>query len=545
MAPEIHPLRLIRCARLHTVVGGQTGAEQADAVLVQGDRVAAVGRFDDLARSAPRAQLLDLRPCTITPGLTDAHVHLVEWSLARRQTDLGRSGSPEAAAARLAEAATGPAEGASRRGGTGGAGEWIRGVGWDPHRWAEAPSRHHLDRHFPDRPVLLQSHDLHSLWANTAALAAAGVTAGTPDPEGGRIERDADGEPSGVVRDNAMPLLYRAAPAPEWAERRQATLDGQGALHRLGFTGVHTVEPDSLGLLQALLASRHLRLRVLQHLPLDGLDDAIRLGIRSGFGGPWLRIGGVKMFLDGALGSRTALLREPYAGTTDDRGVSTLSPDRFRDAVRRGVAAGLASTVHAIGDAAMDLALDVLGGEGGELEGFIPHRIEHAQLIAPDQLEHPAWGRVVASVQPSHLMTDWAAADRHWGDRARWAYAFASLEQAGATLAIGSDAPVEPPEPRQAFHAAVNRQDLEDKPSAGWYPQERLKPERVLAGYTVGAARAAGDARQGRLATGSFADLVAWDRDPLATPEEHLLSMEVRLTMVGGEVVWNCDGKDG
>lgn len=531
---------LVVARRIHT------GADTVEAVVVRGGRVAATGDADALRRSVPAAATLDLSGATVTAGLTDAHVHLVEWALARRQAPLRDAGSPAAAAAAVARHLE--AHGAGPDG-------WVLGRGWDPNPWTEPPHRRHLDEALGDRPVLLQSHDMHSCWASTAALRRAGLAGSTPDPAGGRIERDEDGEPTGVVRDNAIPLLTGAVPPHSEAVKRDALLDAQAALHRWGVTGVHTVEPDSLGLLEAVRADDALRLRVLQHLSLARLDDAIRLGLRSGFGGPWLRVGGVKMFLDGALGSRTAWLREPYEGT-DDRGISTLAPAEFRDAVRRAAAAGLAVAVHAIGDAAMDLALDALSSHVDVLDGPVPHRIEHAQLMAPDQLGlrtggvtggegageevgvGPAARRVVLSVQPSHLMTDWRAADRHWGERARWSYAFRSMEAAGFTLALGSDAPVEPPDPREGVYAATARQDRAGEPDGGWYPDERLRMERAWAGYTTGAARAAGDARQGRLEPGSFADLVAWDRDPLAAEPDEVRALRPLLTMVNGEVVW-------
>ncbi len=529
MATDSQPMLLITVDRVHARPGAR--APSADAVLVRADRVVAIGAAADLEPLAGGARRLDLPGLTLTPGLTDAHVHLVEWALSRLAVDLTTTDSAEAAAHRVAEHA-----------GRGSGSGWVVGRGWDPHRWGASPHRRHLDEALPGRPVLLHSHDMHSAWASTVALRAAGVTRDTPEPAGGRIERDPDGEPTGVLRDNAVPLLTGAAPAPAAEERRAALLEGQRALHRVGVSGVHTVEPESLGLLEDLRAADQLRLRVLQHLPLAKLDDAIRLGLRSGFGGPWLRIGGVKMFLDGALGSRTAWMREPYEGTTADRGMSTLPPDEFRDAVRRGSAAGLATTVHAIGDAATDLALDVLHADGAALTGRVPHRIEHAQLVRRDRLgpsPHPALRSVVCSVQPSHLMTDWRAADRHWGPRAGDAYPFRSLEVAGATLAFGSDAPVEPPDPRQGLYAAVSRRDLAGEPGGGWFAEERLSPVRALAGYTTGAARAAGDARQGRLDPGTFADLVAWDRDPLSVEPEALLEMRAVVTVVGGEVVWS------
>lgn len=489
----------------------------------------ATGTFEDLRRRAADARVIDLPGHTLTPGLTDAHVHLLEWALSRRGLDLASAPSA-AAAARAVAGQAARAEGADAG--------WILGGGWEPHGWSDAPHRRLLDDLVPGRPVLLRSHDLHSVWASGEALRRAGVGPATADPPGGRIERDADGEPTGILRENAQQLVLGAVPAPAETARRAAALEAQAALHRLGVTGVHCVEPDSLGILEALRAADRLALRVLQALPLAGLDDAIRLGLRSGFGGEWLRIGGVKMFLDGALGSRTALLREPYEGS-EDRGLSTLPPADFRDAVRRGSAAGLAMTVHAIGDAAVDLALDVLASEGRALDGPVPHRIEHVQLVAPERLADAGAAGIVCSVQPSHLMTDWRAADRHWGARARTAYAFRSLAAGGATLAFGSDMPVEPPDPRHGLYAAVTRRDLAGEPAGGWVPDERITAAEALAAYTLGAAAAAGDPRQGRLEPGAFADVVAWDRDPLAATPEELLEMACVLTVVGGDVVWS------
>ena len=525
--------RLVLADRVLTLAPGAPAASAADpgpdALLLRDGRIVAVGRADELVPAASGAEILDLRGATITPGLTDAHIHLLEWALSRRDLDLAGCRTPEACAAVVAQAlASGvgvwgcggvgddpassgfPPHSHTPVGQGGGADPhtaWLRGHGWNPHHWGGAyPQRQLLDAVAPDRPVVLQSHDMHALWANSPALAAAGIDRDTPDPDGGRIVRDAEGEPTGVLLEMAAQLLSRRAPPPSVAEAEAALLAGQAALHRLGITGVHAFpsvhlhQPDGFWLLQRLRQRDLLRLRVLHHIPLERLDDAIRLGLRSGFGDDWLRLGGVKLFLDGALGSRTALLREPYEGDPGNRGVEAMPLADFRAAVARAAAAGIAAAVHAIGDAAVARALDVLADPAlaGPQAPTLPHRIEHLQLCPPERLADAARAGIVASMQPAHLITDWRPANEHWGERSRTAYAFRSLLQgreAGAggnvrecgsvgvwenprtpdahtpprphpntILAFGSDAPVEPVDPRLAFYAATARQDRSCRP---------------------------------------------------------------------------------
>ncbi len=550
---------LVLADRVHTL---DRASAPAQALLVRRGRIIAGGSRDALRREAPGAAVLDLRGTTLTPGLTDSHLHLLEWAVSRREVDLARARTPEACADALAgrragsggagAGGVGDAAGAGDRpaAGRGFPGGWLLGRGWNPHHWGGGyPDRLVLDAAVADRPVALQSHDMHALWVNTRALEACGIGADTPDPEGGRIVRDARGAPTGVLLEAAAQLVTRTVPAPAPAEARSLVLDAQAALHRLGITGVHSFPnihltgPEPLALLEALRAEDLLRLRVLQQLPLERLDDALRLGLRSGFGGEWLRVGGVKMFLDGALGSRTAWLREPYEGTASERGIRVLAPEEFEAAVARAVAGGLATTVHAIGDAAVELALDVLARVGGS--GLaLPHRIEHVQLCPPERFGDAARAGIVCSMQPAHLCTDWRAADRHWGEaRCRGAYAFGSLARAGATLAFGSDAPVEPVDPRLGFLGATARQDAEGGPAGGWHPEERIGMAETLAGYTRGAARAAGlQVTRGHLAAGADADFAAWDRDPLEAAGAELLSLRCVAAVVGGVVVWNERG---
>jgi predicted amidohydrolase YtcJ len=517
---------LVVADRVHTLNG-----REATALLVRDGRILAAGEAGALRRLARDADLLDLRGTTVTPGLTDAHVHLTEWAFARLEVDLAAADSPESAAAAVADHV-------SRR-----PAGWIRGRGWNPHRWGGAePGRAVLDAVVGDRPVALQSHDMHALWVNTAALNAAGIDAATPDPEGGHIVRDPAGQPTGLLLEWAGRLVTGAFPQPTEQEAVAAVREAQAELHALGITGVHSfpgvhlVEPDPLPVLLQLRERGELTLRVLQHIRLERLEEAIRLGLRSGFGDDRLRIGAVKMFLDGALGSRTAWMRSPYEGG-GGIGMCTMDPAVFRAQVARAAAAGIATTVHAIGDAAVCLALDVLADPSLRVPA-LPHRIEHLQCCPGDRLGSAAAAGITCSMQPSHLITDWSIAERHWGAaRSRGAFAVGSLLRRGTLLAFGSDVPVEPVDPRLGLHAAVLRQDVAGQPPGGWQPGERINALAALHGYTTGPARAAGlPAPAGTLAPGAPADFAAWDRDPLGDPGE-LLNMNCVATAVAGVLV--------
>lgn len=540
--PDAGPL-FVRAARIRSFERDdgprREPARDADALLVIDGRVAAVGPADAVGVPS-NARVLDLHGATITPGFTDAHIHITEWALARREVDLTATTSPEEAAL---------AVGRHPRPGHG----WIRGRGWSTGRWGGAqPHRALLDRVVPDRPVALQSHDMHAVWVNSAALERAGIDAGTADPPGGSIGRDETGRPTGLLLETAGELIARHIPAPTAAGMLDAVLAAQAELHRLGITGVHSLpgilvpEPDPLSILETLRARDELRLRVLQHLPLRCLDDAVRLGLRSGFGGDWIRIGAIKFFLDGTLGSRTAWMRRPYE-TTAGCGIRVIPSDEFRDGVRRAAAAGLASAVHAIGDAAVALAAEVLSDRAHQVPA-LPHRIEHVQCLPGEGagggpasrsvLDAIASSGIVCSVQPAHLITDWRAADAHWGaDRARQTYAFRSMLDARAVLAFGSDAPVEPADPRLGLFAATRRTDLAGEPDAGWHGEQRIALADALRAYTTGPASAAGRAGvEGRLTPGALADFVAWSADPLDADTDPLRLRAV-ATVVGGVLV--------
>jgi predicted amidohydrolase YtcJ len=511
---------LILTARRIHVLGTHAPVQ---ALLIRDGRIAAAGTEAEARAAALPGAAHEHVEGVVTPGLVDAHVHLTMWALARRRVDLNAARTLDEGVVAIAQAAA-TGEG------------WIRGLGWDQNRWGGLPHRDALDPVTGGRPVFTQSHDLHSVWVNGEALRRCGITRDTPDPEGGTIVRDTAGEPTGVLLEEAMKLVSAHLPVESAAEVREALLDAQRECHRLGLTGVHSVEVTGLEDFTRMELDGELRLRVLQAIQLNRLDQALALGLRSGFGGEWIRIGGLKMFLDGALGSRTALMREPYAGSAE-RGISTLPPEEFRVHVRRAAEGGISSTVHAIGDAAVELAIDVLGA--APRVAAMPHRIEHVQLCPPDLWERAGRSGLIGSMQPIHLMNDIPAAELHWGhERSRGAYPFSHLMRAGMTLAFGSDVPVESCDPRIGLFAAVRRVGWNGEPAEGWWQENAISAQDALRAYTEGPAAAAGlSHRTGRLLPGCDADLVAWDVDPLDCQPDELRSMNCVLTMVAGETV--------
>lgn len=528
---------LVRADRIHgsfgpDVRGGSRGT--ADGLVVWAGRVVALGSASALKVEYPESELMDLPGTTITPGLIDSHIHLIEWSRKRREVDLTRATTPDEAASAIAEF-----------GATGVSGEgWVAGHGWSQDRWGSLPDRDVLDRRLAHRPVALHSQDLHALWVNSCALERTGITNDTPDPEGGVIVRDESGRATGILLESATALVADQIPVLEDSEIAEMVRLGQAALHRFGITAVHAFpavhahEPADLRILQVLADKDELRLRILQQLPVRALDAAIALGLSSGSGSEWIRIGGIKVFLDGSLGTRTAWLREPYNGGSY-RGMSLYSEEVVRGLVEKAADAGLSSTIHAIGDAAVTLAFGLLC-DPPLRQLPTAHRIEHVQLCPPDALALAGMPGIVHSVQPAHVSTDWAVADRLWGHpRSAGAYAFRSLLAGGGVLAFGSDAPVADPDPRLGLYAATTRQDLDGNPDGGWYPAERITTREALWAYTGGGALAAGLAgRQGELRPGAFADFAIWDRDPLSLSGAELLDMQCRGTVVGGDLVW-------
>ena len=521
----------IHAGLIHTL---DPGRRRAGCLAVRGSRILALGSRSEVeSATGAGVEWLDLRPAIVVPGFTDSHVHLVEWALGSEKPDLSGLASMEQALERVQQEVSARPEDA-----------WVEFKGWDPS-WRRGADLEALDRAAAGRAVALIAHDLHSGWLSSEAMRRLSIAGKGEDPSGGEMERGPDGRPTGVLKERALDWWYEGRPRPDTAERKRAVLAAQKALHALGVTSVHSVEgADSFTLLQELEAAGELNLRVLHHLPYRYLDSALECGIRSGFGGERLKIGGIKMFTDGALGSRTAWMLEPYEDS-EGCGIRRLEPDAFARDLARAAGGGLASTVHAIGDAAVRMTLDAMeAAPAGALA--TPHRIEHLQCVHPADLKRVAGAGIVASMQPSHLLTDRPLVDAAWGRRrARGTFAFRSLLDAGTVLAFGSDAPVEAADPREGFYAAIARRDRAGEPDDGWYPQERLTGAEVLEAYTSGPAYAAGDSgRRGRLAPGYDADFTAWNVDLTEVEPERILDAAPIATVLAGELVYGGGGTD-
>jgi predicted amidohydrolase YtcJ len=493
-----------------------------DAVWWQDGRIREVGRAVALRCAVPAATpVYELPDTLVTPGFVDGHTHFAMWALGRQRVQLAGAAGRDDTLRRVAAATA--VQG------------WVIGQGWDANGWELPPDRAALDA-IHRCPVYLDSLDVHAAWVNSAALALAGISRETPDPFGGRIVRDGAGEPTGLLLERAVELMLPHLPEPPAALLDAALREGQAEAHRLGITGIHDMEGEAvLAAFERLERQGSLRLRVLFHPPVAALEGLVERGVRSGSGSERLRIGGVKLFLDGSLGSRTAWMLEPYVGSRD-RGMPITTEDEAARAVRMAAAGGIAATVHAIGDAAVRRALDLMTPLP---RVAVPHRIEHFQCVHPDDLGRAAAAGIVVSMQPAHLLTDIPLVERHWGARGLGAYAFESLRRRQTPMVFGSDTPVASIDPREGLYAALERRS-DAGPAGGWRADEKLGFVAAVHAYTAAAAFAAGlGAGAGTLAPGQDADLVAWSFDPAAERGvgDAVRAGHARLTVVRGEVV--------
>ncbi len=494
---------------------------RARALAIAGERIAGGIGTHELALASP--ETIDLGGRCVLPGFTDSHVHFPQWALAQRQVRLEGAASLEEAVARVAEAtlATPP-------------GSWVRGTGWRSGEWSPAvePTRVALDPVTGDTPVALQARDGHSLWLNSAALARAN---GDLQVEGGVVELDEHGEPTGVLREESAwrfraRYVYGQTPTEEWLA---AMRDGLRLAASRGVTAFHDKDGwlGALGFFQRLRAEGGLSLRVWQSLPAERLPELEGLGLAAGLGDDFLRAGYLKVFMDGTLGSETARL-------LDGGGVEITSRQELAEIVRRAARIGWPVSVHAIGDRANRDALDAFEETADEWRPRgLRHRIEHAQLLAPEDIWRFASIGVAASVQFSHAPSDRDLAERFWAGKTDSAYAWRSLWDAGTVVANGSDAPVEELDPLRGIRAGVLR-TLDERPA--WHPEQAVTVTEALEATCVNPAWLTGDERRrGKLLPGYLADLVVLNRDPLDCPPDELDELQVVATMVGGRWVHN------
>jgi hypothetical protein len=509
---------------------------RAEAVAIRGERVVAVGSSSEMkAFLGPKTRLVELGGRTVMPGLIDAHCHLYGLGVALETLSTRGAKSPEDVARAVAEVA-------QKRP----SGEWITGRGWDQNLWKPAvfPDHRSLDEVAPSHPVALRRIDGHALWANAAALRAAGVDRNTPEPPGGRILRDAAGEPTGVLVDAAMDLVEsKIPPEPVEVRERRILRAAQHALS-LGLTGVHEMGIDdaTIAAYRSLAEQGKLPLRVHAYLAGEGRLEGLRGRVPDidATGTAMFVLRGVKVFADGALGSRGALLLEPYADEPAQSGLAVMDRAALREAARNAADAGFQLAVHAIGDRANREVLDAFEAAGPGRARALRFRVEHAQIVSPEDIPRFTALGVIASMQPTHATSDMPWAPLRLGPtRLRGAYAWRSLLSAGARLVFGSDFPVEEPSPLLGIYAAVSRQDSEGNPPGGWLPAERISLDEALRLFSAEPAYAAfAETNRGRLSPGFVADLTVFDRN--LAPDRTLLAAHAALSVVGGRVAYEA-----
>ncbi len=516
---------------------GEPARPWAEALAVRGDRIAAVGSSEEVrAMIGEGTRVIDASGGLVTPGLIDAHIHFLEGGFRLSSVQLRDAKTPAEFSARIQTFAE-----------TVALGTWIVGGDWDHEQWGgELPRREWIDAVTPDHPVWVSRLDGHMALANARALETAGVTSATADVDGGAIVRDSSGRPTGILKDNAMAMVDRAVPEPDDAMKDRALDAAMRYVAEQGVTSVHHMGTwDDLAVLERAHRNGRLRTRIYAAVPLSTWQRLQRKVAREGLGDTWLRIGALKGFVDGSLGSHTAAFFEPFTDAPDDTGLFVNDPEQLHTWIAGADAAGLHPVVHAIGDRANHDLLDIFErviAENGERERR-RFRIEHAQHLTHDDIGRFGQLGVIPSMQPYHAIDDGRWAEKVIGpERIKTTYAFRALLDAGALLAFGSDWFVAPPTPLEGIYAAVTRRTLDDANPDGWVPQEKITVEEALRAYTIDAAYASFEEDvKGSLIPGKLADFVVFDRDLTAVSPETIRDARVIHTIVGGLQVFEAE----
>lgn len=511
----------------------------AEAIASRGETIVAVGREPDVeSLIGDETIVIRNRGGMLVPGFIDAHVHFMTGGLALASVQLRDARTREEFTARI-----------ERFAGTIQPGEWIEGGSWDHEKWGgELPRRDWIDPVTPDNPVWITRLDLHMGLANSMALELAGINSATPDVDGGTIVRDPTGNPTGVLKDNAMALMQAAIPPPDDTRLERAVDAATQHVASNGVTTVHDMDGwRSLAACRRARAGGMLRTRIYSVVPLADWSKLSAETAESGRGDDWIRVGGLKGFMDGSLGSHTAAFFEPFTDTPGERGFLINDVDDIKRWVAGADQAGLHVMVHAIGDRAIRSLLDIYSDVARAHEDRDRRfRIEHAQHIHPDDIARFAAQDVIASMQPYHAIDDGRWAERVTGhERSRTTYAFRSLIDGGAHVTFSSDWTVAPADPIEGIYAAVTRRTLDGANPDGWIPEQKITVEEALSAYTREAAYASFEEKiKGTLRPGMLADFVLLDRDLTEVPASDIRNARVLKTIVGGRVVYSACNED-
>ncbi len=513
---------------------------EAEAVAILGDRIVGVGSDKEIeAWHGPHTSVVDAGGKRLLPGFNDAHVHFVDGGAQLDNVQLNDATSTGEFRRRIGERAAKMPRG-----------EWLLGGDWDETKWEPAalPTKELIDSVTPNTPMALDRYDGHMILANSLALKLAGITAQTPEPAGGVIVRDREGNPTGALKDAAADLVYKVIPPLTHDQRRHAIERALEHAAALGLTSVQHMNPDfaDIAIYNELLDEGKLTTRIYAAPLITQVDDEVKIGIRRAFGGPYLRIGAVKAYADGSLGSATAYFFEPFSDQPDNRGILSdeMHPiSLMRDRMMRADAAGLQICTHAIGDAGISAILDIYGEiEKQHGERDRRWRIEHAQHMAAKDFDRFAQLHVIASVQPYHAIDDGRWAEKRIGhDRASRTYAFRTFLDHGVRLALGTDWNVAPLNPMLTLYAATTRATLDGKNPNGWFPEQKLTIKEAIEAYTMGSAYAEfQEHEKGSITAGKLADMVLVSDDVLTIDPVKIRDVKVLKTWVGGKLTYDA-----